>query len=539
MKTFILRMEGVDFDATLFDTHNLSAFRGGSLALLGAPKFVREFLGDRVKEKIFEGASQGAWIVKAADAAEAEKLRADVRAHLNAGGAEKSAEAVYPHLAFVVDIAEGEDYAALMRAEAKNRARQLQRANWTPPKFEEGAAGFNELDRMRPAPPDCVIDDVNASGGRPVSRSFKARFDYGKKQRQEFYEMEAGATKARNLDFARSFEDIVDEAPRGLPPSVSGKIAVFYADGNGFSRIRARANTIEGVRDFSHRLRDYQRVLLGDILDWLREGARGDNWEAYLQFPRSMGKQQEWPLRFETLLWGGDELTFVMPAWLGIEFSEKFFEWVEDWTAPKDKNGQEPPLTFGAGLVFCHGKTPIRQARKMAELIADAGKDTLKGDRRNILQIEAFESIAMPEHDGGLQAYRDARFDLDTRSPDADQTRKAHAKWLTLDPKSIRTVKEIKSRGELPRAQLYRLLRIARREKAFGSEGKARAALLFEADLYLKRTGVRDEDKRMDRLEAWQILSPAPLAYSLAVIADLWDYVDPLTANETLKEPAE
>lgn len=29
---FILRMEGVDFAPTVLDTHNLSAFRGGSLA---------------------------------------------------------------------------------------------------------------------------------------------------------------------------------------------------------------------------------------------------------------------------------------------------------------------------------------------------------------------------------------------------------------------------------------------------------------------------------------------------------------------------
>ncbi|MBI1980222.1 MAG: hypothetical protein HYS63_01365 [Methylocystis sp.] len=147
MPEFILRMEGVDFGATVMDTHNLSAFRGGSLALLAAPKAVREFLDAAVIETIFEGASQGAWVVKADDPAAAKKLCDRVRTRLKEGGAKETAEAVYPHLSFVVDVAEGSDYGALIRVEAKNRARQFLCANWTPPDFEPLASGLSRQAR--------------------------------------------------------------------------------------------------------------------------------------------------------------------------------------------------------------------------------------------------------------------------------------------------------------------------------------------------------------------------------------------------------
>lgn len=233
------------------------------------------------------------------------------------------------------------------------------------------------------------------------------------------------------------------------------------------------------------------------------------------------------------MLWGGDELTFVMPAWLGLEFAGKFFEWVEDWTAPSGA-----PLTFGAGLVFCHEKTPIRQARKMAELLAEDGKETLD-DPRNILQIEAFESVAMPECEGGLKAYRDAMYRFEGSAP--DDWRKQRAKWLTFvfekGVSAFSRLREVKS-GEdgLPRAQLYRLLRLADKKQKNGfypALGFDDDTLRDEAREYFRRIGVKDKDKREARVNALIVLAgAAPLAYSLAVVSHLWDYLDPLTEVE-------
>ena len=187
MTAYILRVEGVDFDATVDDTHNLSAYRGGSLALLAAPCAVREFLQSRgvLDSEIFIGASQGAWIVKVADESAATMLREETEAFLRAGG-DKGPSAVFPHLSFVVDVATGGDYPALKQAEAHNRARQLRHSNWALPEFVESAKGpNNKLDRMRPAPPACRVHAKGANDN-PVSPSFKTRFEVRARSAPEF-----------------------------------------------------------------------------------------------------------------------------------------------------------------------------------------------------------------------------------------------------------------------------------------------------------------------------------------------------------------
>lgn len=544
-------MEGVDFGATIDDTHNPSAYRGGSLALLAAPIAVRGFLegSGALKEKIFDGASLGAWIIKADDDASADTLRREVRAFLRVDPTTfakvssavasalkplNSAEAAWPRLSFVVDVAAvtptqrvEPEFLALKRAEAKNHERQLREANWSPPSFDERARGAHErFDRVRPALPDCKVD-AQGLKDQAVSPSFKARFEYGRHERQNFYKREAGASKAKGLEFAESFEEIIKEAPEGLSASISGKIAVFYADGNKFTKIREKSQSIAELRDFSEKLLHSQRGMLGQLLDWLRAGGASQNWEAYLQNPRSKGKAGPfWPLRFETLLWGGDELTFVMPAWLGIEFARKFCEWTGGW----ERAGK--PLTFGMGLVFCHEKTPIRQVRKVAkEGLAEGAKSVLEdGKLENVLQIEAFESIALPEYENGLARYRAKLFDLRN---DFDKETLAGALTLRGEgiANAIADIATLKD-GAFPRSQIYNLLRIAKIGKedkgnhAFCLDrGKADKDLAAEAQKYFKRMN-RDVDEGLDAIRV--LGKEVPLAYSLAVISGLWDYVEPL-----------
>lgn len=547
MPNYILRVEGVDFAATIDDTHNLSAYRGGSLALLAAPRAAEKFLAreagrlhirfdksgwdendakSALPARVFAAASQGAWRIEAADGAAAERARGAVEELLRSG----AGDPVFPYLSFVVDVAPGGDLAALKQAEANGHERQLLRANWEPPQFDPEARGGSvrwdeeekkwkpiPLDPMRPATVECHVKTQKVK----VSPSFKARFEYGRNERQNFYKREAGASKANGLDFAESFEDIIKEAPKGLPASISGKIAVFYADGNKFTKIRDQSKSVAELRDFSEKLLQYQRGMLGELLDWLRAGGASQYGEAYLQYPRTKGKAGPfWPLRFETLQWGGDELTFVMPAWLGIEFAQKFFDnWTKEWRAPTGE-----PLTFGASLLFCHEKTPIRQARKMAKIMAEDAKSTLDGALEHVLQIEAFESIAMPEWEHGLERYRAKMFGTVPR-----------ASWLTLQAgeisKTFDRIKEMKN-GGFPRSQLYWLLRKACDEEIFLLAVKGRASanekLAREARAYFKRKGL-DADEQLPKLN---IVKEAPLAFSLAAAAALWDYADPLAHME-------
>ena len=525
---YILRVEGVDFDATIGDTHNLSAFRGGSLALLAAPKGVRAFLTNEkiAFTELFAGASIGAWSIDLPANEDPEKFGPRIRDWLRLGDWLGSEAANWPHLSFVVDLAAidaakgvGADYLAYKKAEAKNRARQFRAANWALPEFEEKARGAHDrFDRVRPALPDCRVD-AQGLVDQAVSRSFRARFEFGRRQRQEFYASNASARKADGLDFAESFEDIVADEPDDLPNPLSQKLAVFYADGNKFNKIREKANTVDALSEFSRTLIEYQRrQLLDGLLDWLRAGVMSEQWGAYVQYPRERKRDEKaWPLRFETLMWGGDELTFVMPSWLGVEFARKFFdEWTKDWKAPS-----RAPLTFGAGLVFCNYKTPIRQARKMAKIMAEEAKGAIGSaeieKQTHVLQIEAFESISMPEwgEGAGLARYRENLFNA-----------KPEPGHLTLRGEEIgKTFERVSGlKTDFPRSQLYRLLRKARDDGAFALGEAGDEALKTEAEVYFRRKGL-DAAECLPKLK---ILSEAPLAYSLFMGAALWDYVDPL-----------
>ncbi len=557
MPTYVLRVEGVDFGATIEDTHNLSAYRGGSLALLAAPIAVGKILKvtKALNKTIFEAASLGAWIIEAKDDAAAEKLRSNVREFLRGNlavfaSASKavsdalapmvSAEAAWPHLSFVVDLAPvkpavaGADteYLALKQAEANNYARQFREANWSVPAFDSdargGSVGWDEkdkkwkpvhLDPVRPAKVERGIKKQRVK----VSLSFATRFDRGKKARQNIYRVEADDGKADGLYFTNSFEEIIGNPPEGLPSSVSGKIAVFYADGNSFTKIREKSATCADYGAFSARVLDKQRGLMGSILAWLKAGATYKKRKSEFVFEDPEEEEEDYreKARFETLRWGADEIIFVMPAWLGIEFAQKFFdEWTNGWIAPSGES-----LTFGAGLLFCHEKTPIRQARKMAKIMAEDAKKTLDGALQHVLQIEAFESIAMPEWGEGLRRYRAKLFDL---GESFDEKTLAEALTLRGDEisKTFGSVKDMKN-GGFPRSQLYWLLRKARGKKLFASltdKLSADEILTREARAYFGRKNL-NADEHLPKLN---ILAGAPLAYSLAAAAALWDYVDPL-----------
>jgi hypothetical protein len=62
---YLLRVEGVNFGATVTDTQDLSCIRGSSLALLNVPQRIRRILEvfERIKDvrEIFSGASQAAF----------------------------------------------------------------------------------------------------------------------------------------------------------------------------------------------------------------------------------------------------------------------------------------------------------------------------------------------------------------------------------------------------------------------------------------------------------------------------------------------
>ncbi len=531
--SFLFRFEATDFDNTVFDMPRLSAIRGASLSYLYAPERVaralRGKLGEDQVEEIYAGASQGAWRLRAGQAdaaAAAEAVREALGVNDLRGDKPTGAHA---HMAYVTALVEGDDIAALHRAEAINALRMVQGDGFPLPAFDMASTAYDEYgDRARPVARGRKI------GASPVSQCCFDRHEFGREQRQKFYGRMSGRANI-SADFTESFENLVRSPPPGLSESARGKLAVFYADGNklGAHRDAAKARSgIDGLKAFSERFLANQRDLLGRIIDWLEAG-KSQRRDEFLDPERNF--------RFETLMWGGDEILFVMPGWLALEFAEGFERWTQGWTSSL---GQ--PITFCCGLVIAGHKTPIRQMKNVATSLADHCK-TLTKDGKPIaaLQVEVFEGLALP--DGGLSEYRKNLY-FGRRGAASEEVEAIEAQLAICGHRAIHdlvaAIAELKEQKTVPRSQIYNLLRAAAhdgtwRETAKDADGKT---IRDRYDEYcrLAGEGVAPQAFKLDVLSPIEGLVyqredggtaavPKPaFALSIGMIATLWDYVCPL-----------
>lgn len=245
---------------------------------------------------------------------------------------------------------------------------------------------------------------------QPISASARARRSEGREQKQRFYERQlrksaaaaealadtsghAELTKAaewlegRDFVFANDFGAIVadPEPARPLPPNARNKLAVIFFDGNGFSDKRRRRSELPA---FDQAFGEYRRfclalernggLILAALLPWLAER------------PAFNGvKDGQRYLRFETLLFGGDDICFVAPAWGAFALMGRLQEVFSNLRAPS-RNSDES-LTFKAGMVLASHKAPIRTLRNLASNLAYAAKAT--SGARNIVQVAALEGV--------------------------------------------------------------------------------------------------------------------------------------------------
>lgn len=550
MPSWVLRAEGVSFGTTIYDTNDLSTTRGASLALLRLKQAVEPVVAvaDADAKQLFNGASQCAFRFQAPDAAAAEGVRQRVVEALRQDHAEAGP---FSHLCFVVDCAADEGDPppltaikdpALDRATAKVRTRQFRQ--WTVPAqpFHHDAKDADPLELIRPGtketylPPGKVLrpneDKAPAdakSERRILSQSVAARRAFGRTARQQFYRDELGGGRAakilgplgEGLSFTNGFLDIVDNAPAGLPPSLRSKIAVVYADGNGFGGIRRKVPT----KSFSEQVKTLRGDMLAAILAWYVNGAHGDRWGDFAVRDGS-DRDATLGLRFETLLWGGDECVFVLPAWLALPFVSVFLNATKGWQV--DGPGGPHKLTHAVGVAIAQVKTPIRQLQAIAKSAADLAKNA--GYRsQNSVSFDIFESLAPP--DTGLAP---ARARLYGMSP-GDETAQARLAGLLALPgdqfddliERMRCLTGRRKGEPFPRSQFYAALRAARAKGDFTGHD-AGVAAKASLDHFARRP---EGEKLMQLLE--RNLPPSlggerPLPLDLALITQLWDYVDPL-----------
>lgn len=442
-----LRVEGAHFGASVYDTQDLGAIQGGSMAMLDAPHEIAERYG-LSKDGI--GASEGVFRVAPADAP---RLVQEARAFL-------SSKEPFRHLRFMVEWGATED-----EAKAKCRLAEMRSLCVVLP--EPGPKGVCEVDRIRPA---VEIDKDE----QKVSAAVKDRRDYRRKHRQRFYRDRVGVAEEKLPEtYSHSFHDIVRNPPTGLPDSVRQKMAVMSFDGNAFGEI---TDTI---------LRKELPPLRRELM------------EAMIPAMGGLGQA-------ETLLWGGDEMIWVMPAWRAWAALDAFF------AATEKMNIKGHRLTHKGGVVICHYKTPIRLAKDLADDLAKGAKGDGTADA---VQIEVLESVDIPE--GHLDDQRRNLYGADL--PEEAFRQDANS-WKKLGERLD------KVKAGFPRSQMHRLLKQARDTGAL----KSRDPLAVEPVIAALEQILKDRDTKC---EVADLVGARPAEgspdYRLirsAELANLWDY---------------
>jgi hypothetical protein len=567
----LLWLEGVNFVETLADTTTLSVIRGASLALLDAPAPALVFLQARnaTYELIFGGASI-ALFRATTTAAGIERDAEALLLHLHGLGEtpdDTGATPPFAHLRFVAGTAP-DDGAATGPALAQGAARRAQLAGWLPRrKSEAGTLRQCLFSQQRVAETTLTLREDHAArygaqdGKVLVSKSALARWHYGREERQRFYHRHQGlSARLGTLIVTDNLQDMValephqkdpkqdryDRYVNGLPLALLGKLALVYADGNDFTAIRREmGGTPEALGVFSERVKTVVMEGLAAAFGAVADHANGSHCRAAVFHDAGEEKEKRLEqLRFETLLYGGDEIAFVAPAWFGLAMAAAFFEAVKGATL--QWNGGEWPLTFSMGIALAPVKMPIRASYELAEALSksakpaakDEGADIPAAERRcNRLAIHAFESVEPPGN--GLTALRRGLFG-DTRQErrdDAGRLWTAQHPLLALDgdgfEEAMAAFATLKKDRAVPRSQLFRMLRAAqwpqRGPTGFGAhralgdpQANEKAAEVFKD--YLDGPG------RGATLTGWaeRLKDPAQAAMAAWLMTHLWDYVAPL-----------
>lgn len=389
--THYLRVEGVNFGRFVYDTNHLSVIRGASLSLSNVIRDLDQNLRRQVQgwniEVVSSGASSGLWALHATPD-EADAIAKTVSDLLRG-------QEVLRHATVVVSIVPVSEHAGFQvnkeTALAENRWQQMRASSVAVP-AHNGESAVNtacRLDGIRPAVTDVErrVDDVPDI--TPASGATQKRHDYGRAQKQQFYKRETGIRP--EFRFAEEFSQIASGIANH---PLRDKLAVIFADGNGFSQVQ-QEHCVSPVRQkgYDRGLQAYRRRFLADFVRHLNDlsadpqGA-GVGW--LWRIPATLRRDEDtgdYRYRFETLIWGGDDLMWVMPAWQGWEFARRFFAHAETWRIGTHK------LTQSMGMVFCNHHAPIARVIALARDLAEFAKDAPNGRSRNNLAYEVLESF--------------------------------------------------------------------------------------------------------------------------------------------------
>jgi hypothetical protein len=384
--TIVVRFEGVNLDCVLNDTSDLSTRRGAGLMLLAAAQQTITGL-----TPVSTGASAAIFT-----AADEESAKDGIKA-LN-DLAKKDGNALFT---FGISAAKADSFAPAENASlSAMRWQQMQMPSFVIP----------QPSSLRdPGPQVCTVNttlanDAKIDGKRKdISQSVKTRREYGRTQRQNFYKgqidlLNQSLTPRPKLTLPPDFQ-VTDDLQRlsavtngsGLEVgNLADKVCLIYADGNSFGKVGAGAakKGDTGLRKWDTHIKTLRRKMLHALLQTTIGDPRWHT-NSIEDCDEDESKVAENRVRLETLLWGGDEFIFVVPAWLGFPAIDFLLSHTQNWTS----NETEPStvLTHSFSAVFSSAKAPIQRTVDLLKKLADKGKQHKKG--MNTVTWAALESF--------------------------------------------------------------------------------------------------------------------------------------------------
>jgi hypothetical protein len=485
---FYIRVEAQNLLSTVLDTDKLSVTRGGSLrwreAMVGLAQRLR-YCAQIDLHPVSTGASIGEFTCDI-DPSDAVKrvLRYD-----------------YPELTFALSAGQSRDMCQL-----GTRWQQFQQLTVAP---ERGCAEeICDFTKIRAASASVTAQE-NGDSVKAIGWNVQQRHEFGRSEKQangqkfefqvlprqnkpdftplqRFYARETGQKEIGEHDIsALIFNNEFSEIATGFPfKALHNKLAVFYADGNKFSRFVVNKKDDE-LTSFDKAMTQMRQQLLATLLAWVVKQCD------------FFGPDK--PIPFEVLLWGGDEYTFVLPAWLGWEFTHRFFEATKNW----EFAGK--PLSHAAGLVFCHHKTPIGRIRDLANELADGVK--ADAPMQNAFDYLVLESLDFPAQ--SIDDYWAARVNAAVAAA-RHPLRPNHA-WINETPPDIANNSAVQALASLKNHQIYRLAQALAKNSMINFE---------DAVTRLKLSGVDDA-----QVNAARALFPAATASGSELDRDKWLWI--------------
>ena len=514
MSTYYLRIEGVNLDHFVYDTNDLSTVRGGGLLMLDLVDEVKNCLDEEqiAYQPISMGASWGLFSIQD-DTLDATALLANLRKKVvhKVISIEKQKEdgshytieiAPWRHATCVMDMVPAADDDSHFqknrdKVHALNRWRQMQELSLVLP-------GKNSACEDDPKHAVCGFDLVRPKcrwlrfedEKKAVSDHVFDRREYGRDRKQNFYKDQVAMlpeadARIAPLEFVNDLDELTRDPTKDYG-NLAGKMAVIYLDGNDFGKTMSRCATPDEQKKFNTIVRSGQNRFLADLLQAI---ATDPHW---LYQKKSDPDGTKRLLRLETLLWGGDEIMWVVPAWQGWWLLAEFFQ----KTSTMDWSFQGKQLTHGAGLVFCHHKAPIHRIKDLAHNLAELAKAKDRG--KGLAAYQVLESF---DHAGAdLQAFRSRRCPPGVTGND-----------LILDGDTmadlIPAMKDLKAIPDFSKRKLYQIVNALYK----GNPDEARQLE--------EKAGFTEEPSHsiLDRFECCFGGQPACWLHLL----ELWDYVAP------------